>query len=148
MNRRFDHIALTVTNIERSVSFYSLLGFVRVTPEPVDVDTAWIKTMTGIPDAHLQVQNLELGQTTLELLHYVRPKTPAHADMPLTSAGAAHVAVAMDDVYAEFKRLSAVGVKFRSEPITVPQGLSFAGFKAVYGFDPDGYTFEILQPPK
>ena len=64
--------------------------------------------------------------------------------MPTYNPGSAHIAVSVDDVFAEVERLSALGVKFRSQPITIREG-AFAGARAVYGIDPDGYTVEFVD---
>ncbi len=147
MKRRLDHFSLPVADIDRSTRFYEQLGFARNADKPIDVDTQWIKEMTGVADAHLEVQTLNMGEAVLELLHYVTPTLPSHADAALTSPGSAHVAICVDDVASEFERLTAMGVKFRSKVLTIPQGLAFAGTSTVYGVDPDGYAFEILQWP-
>lgn len=145
MKNQFHHVGLTVGDIEKSVEFYKLLGFTRDGDKPFAVKDRWIKTMTGFPDAHLLIQNLVLGNgTILELLQYVAPKGTNSGPIPTCNTGSAHVAVAVDDIDAEYKRLSSAGVRFRSEPITVSAEAA-EGVRACYGIDPDGYTFEILQ---
>jgi catechol 2,3-dioxygenase-like lactoylglutathione lyase family enzyme len=135
---------LTVSDIARSTKFYEQLGFVRTFGAPVDDDTSLIKTITGFPDAHVEIQHLKLGDAVLELLRYVAPAGQNQAGMPTYNPGSAHIAVSVDDVFAEVERLSALGVKFRSQPITIREG-AFAGARAVYGIDPDGYTVEIVD---
>ncbi len=144
MPRAFNHVGMTVSDIDRSTKFYEQFGFERIYPEPVDVDTAWIKTMTGFPTAHLKIQHLKLVETVLELLQYLAPAGQNQAGMPTSNTGAAHVAVGVDDIDVEVKRLSGLGVKFRSAPISIHEG-PFAGVRAVYGIDPDGYTVEVIE---
>lgn len=142
----FNHFGITVADIDRSAKFYGQFGFEMVEPAPVDVDTAWIKEMSGMPDAHLKIVHLKLGDVVLELLQYVSPRGENMAGMPTSNPGSAHVAIGVYDLFAEYKRLSAAGMKFRSkQPIVIPDHLPFGGTKAVYGTDPDGYTFELLE---
>lgn len=148
MTRNFDHAGFTVSDIHRSTEFYELLGFSRVRPEPVDVDTDWIKTMTGMPEAHLLIQHLSRGDgdTVLELLQYLAPRGEELARMRTADTGSAHVGIGVEDLASEYERLVAAGVRFRSEPIHITEG-PFAGVRAVYAEDPDGYTVELLQQP-
>jgi catechol 2,3-dioxygenase-like lactoylglutathione lyase family enzyme len=144
MSRTLSHVGMTVSDIERSTKFYEQLGFTRTFDTAVDDDTPLIKTITGFPDAHVEIQHLRLGDAVLELLQYVAPVGPNQAGMPTCNPGSVHLAVAVDDLFAEVERLSALGVKFRSKPITMREG-AFAGARAVYGIDPDGYTVEIVD---
>jgi catechol 2,3-dioxygenase-like lactoylglutathione lyase family enzyme len=144
MSRMISHVGLTVSEIDRSTKFYEQLGFVKKFELPVDDDTPLIKTITGFTDAHVKIQHLVLGESVLELLQYVAPVGQNQAAMPTCNPGSAHLAVRVDDLFEEIDRLSALGVKFRSEPITIREG-AFAGARAVYGIDPDGYTVEIVD---
>ena len=48
---------------------------------------------------------------------------------------------------AEFARMKALGVHFKAEkPVAIQAGVNKGGF-AIYLFDPDGITLELLQPP-
>jgi lactoylglutathione lyase len=144
MAPNFNHVGLTVADIPTSARFYSLLGFTPEEPDAVVCDGQWIKTMSGFSDADLRIAWLELDGVSLELLQYESPTGGSSSPLATKDAGSAHVAVGMEDVEAEYARLSAVGVQFRSEPITVPDGV-WAGTKAVYAVDPDGNTVELIQ---
>jgi lactoylglutathione lyase len=144
MGMTFNHVGMTVTDIAKTAAFYQHFGFEPVYSEPVDVNTPWIKEMTAFPTAHLRIQMLKLDGVTLELLQYVSPNGSNQAGMPTSNAGSAHVAVGVDDISAEVKRLKSLGVRFRSEPISINEG-TFAGVKAVYCVDPDGYTVEVIE---
>jgi catechol 2,3-dioxygenase-like lactoylglutathione lyase family enzyme len=53
----------------------------------------------------------------------------------------------VDDIHTEFKRLKALGVKFKAEePIAIEAGVNKGGY-TIYFTDPDGITLELLQPP-
>lgn len=147
MPNNFDHTGLTVSDVQVSTEFYELLGFERVRDEPLDVDTDWIKQITGYPDAHLRIQHLSRnGETLLELLQYLSPPGMQLARMGPGNVGSAHVAVGVSNLDEEYPRLVAAGVEFRSMPIHILRG-ALAGVKAVYAVDPDGYTVELIETP-
>ena len=58
-----------------------------------------------------------------------------------------HPLLVTDDIHAEFERMKALGVKFKAEkPVAIEAGVNKGGF-AIYLFDPDGITLELLPPP-
>jgi catechol 2,3-dioxygenase-like lactoylglutathione lyase family enzyme len=140
----FNHVGMTVSDIDRTTKYYEALGFVRSFEEPHDFDTDWIKAMTKMPDAHVKIQMLKFDGVVLELLEYVKPAGVNQAGMPTSNPGSAHVAIGVDDLIAEHARLVKAGIKFRSDPVIILEG-PFAGVKAVYAEDPDGYTVEFLE---
>ena len=57
------------------------------------------------------------------------------------------LAFTVEDIHNEFKRLSAHGVKFKAEkPVAIQQGFNKGSYSICFT-DPDGITFELLQPP-
>ena len=59
----------------------------------------------------------------------------------------AHWAFIVDDIHAEFNRLQALGVRFKSEaPNAITEGVNKGGY-TIYFYGPDGVTLELLQPP-
>jgi lactoylglutathione lyase len=50
------------------------------------------------------------------------------------------------NLQAEYERLKALGVRFKSEPNAITAGVNQGGW-AVYFTDPDGITLELIQPP-
>ena len=58
-----------------------------------------------------------------------------------------HWAFVTDDIHADFERMKALGVKFKADkPVAIEAGVNKGGF-AIYLFDLDGITLELLQPP-
>lgn len=144
-----DHFALTVADIEASAKFYGQFGFTPVRERAELLDAPWISEITGLPDTQLEVQLLKSPDTNsfIELLHYVNPTGESFAAKPPCHVGSAHICFVVEDIDAEYEKLVSSGVSFRSGVVTVPVGYAAAGVKAVYGLDPDGYTFELLQKP-
>ena len=148
----FWHVSFTVSNLEASVKWYTeVLGleFVRSQVQ----HNEYTSKLVAFPDAHLKVAQLRVpGQTVpisrhhIELVEYVHPRG---ADIPLDTnrTGVGHWAFVVDNIDAEFKRLKALGVKFKAEgPIAIKAGVNEGGF-TIYFTDPDGITLELLQPP-
>ncbi len=53
----------------------------------------------------------------------------------------------VDDLDATYAELRARGVRFKSAPVDITHGRN-AGAKAVYFFDPDDITLEMIQPAR
>ena len=152
MIRGFWHVSFTVSNLEASVKWYTeILGleFVRSQVQ----HNEYTSKLVALPEAHLKVAQLCVpGQTVpisrhhIELVEYVHPRGE---DIPLNSnrTGVCHWAFVVDNIHAEFKRLKALGVKFKAEePIAIKAGVNKGGY-TIYFTDPDGITLELLQPP-
>jgi catechol 2,3-dioxygenase-like lactoylglutathione lyase family enzyme len=132
------HMGLTVSDLDRSVAFYTQLGYEvveRIGEEGEDVERG-----TGVPGATLDVAMLEgPGDSRLELIKYVAP-AGGPARLPNNGIGAAHVCLEVEDVDDAYEHLRRRGVEFFSEPITHESGIRW-----VYCKDPDGVTAELLQ---
>ena len=50
-----------------------------------------------------------------------------------------------DDCRGTYAELSARGVRFKSQPVSITHGRN-TGAKGVYLFDPDDITLELIQP--
>ena len=101
--------------------------------------------------AHLLAAGYYIGSSdgdraaVLELLEYVHPKG-GNVDMETANTGIAHLAMYVDDIWADYKRLLARGVTFRSEPVLVEEGVN-VGVRTVYLRDPDNVTLELVERP-
>jgi lactoylglutathione lyase len=145
------HFSFTVADIERSVEFYrDVLGMELVHRQ--EQSNAYTRKFVGYPDAHLKVAQLRIkGRETgrsghlLELVEYVAPKGQK-VDTRTPNPGTAHLAFEVDDIQAEYRRMVALGVRFRSEPVAIEAGINKGGH-TVYFLDPDDITLEILEPP-
>ena len=142
-----DHIGLTVSRLERSIPFYRLL----LGREPIFqqvVSDPHVAEIVGYEAIELGIALFEIpGSTTiLELLEYRAPAgTPF--DMETSNPGNVHVCLIVEDLDAEFARLSSAGVTFRSTaPVYAPRG-AWKGSKAAYLRDPDGITIELVELP-
>lgn len=150
MIRGIDHINLVVTDLERSVRFYTeVLGFIKT--RDVVMEGEWIDTIVGLRGVKGRVAFVvpPAGEPRLELLCYDRPagKELAENSVPNT-VGIRHLALRVDDMDEMIGRLRAAGVILFSEPVRVPGGVvkHDSGDKTlVYFLDPDGVILELAE---
>jgi lactoylglutathione lyase len=122
------HVAATVSDIDRSISFYEALGFE-------------VLGMFELDGGARTLVQMRLGEQMLELVAYsdggaTRPAPPADQQL-----GLSHLGLRTDDIYATLAELRALGIvdadiEVRSTPI----GMQIAFFR-----DPDGIAIELLQ---
>jgi lactoylglutathione lyase len=145
------HFSFTVSDLARSVAFYhDMLGMEFVKAQ--EQANAYTRRFVGFPDAHLRVAQLRLPGTApvpsehvLELVQYLAPVGHT-VDTRLHNPGTAHLAFAVTDLWTNYERLKAQGVRFRSEPVAITEGVNAGGY-TVYLLDPDDITLELVQPP-
>jgi catechol 2,3-dioxygenase-like lactoylglutathione lyase family enzyme len=145
-----DHINIVVSDLERSVKFYTeLLGFKE--SKRAHLEGEWIESIVGIKGVIADVAFIlaPSGEPRIELLRY---KTPKGEAIPLNSLantiGLRHIAFRVDDICATAEKLKCAGVKLLGEPVIVPHEVVThdAGHKMLcYFHDPDGVLLEITE---
>ena len=119
------HVGLRVEDLERSLRYYTRLGYDVVGTVP---ETAFGSlTMLKLPDDEF---------VTLELVH-----DPAAA--PVQPGGLNHLVVQVDDLHDAVARLAADDIY--AEVPSSPDGTE--GFWTTWLTDPDGYRIELVQWP-
>lgn len=152
MIREVWHTSFTVADMDRSIRFYrDQLGLpLRHEQEQANEYT---RKFVGYPDAHLRVAQFDVpdgcgtrSRHIIELVQYLQPKgEPVFPER--YQPGAAHLAFMVDDTREMYRRLSAEGVHFISEPVEVTAGINKGGL-TVYLHDPDGVVLELVTPPE
>jgi glyoxylase I family protein len=141
MIRGIHHVALCTSKFDLMVKFYrDAFGFAPAVDELRWENTAVIDQAIGVPGSAARTVMLKAGNCYLEIFEYFAP--PGRNDPPLApqDRGYTHFCVDTTDIAADYKRLSALGMKFaHTEP------LDFGTIKAVYGKDPEGRIIEIQQ---
>lgn len=141
----FNHSSFTVSDLKRSIDFYcDILGMnlVREAQRPED----YTEAVTGIKDCSLKIAIVEGWGHRLELIEYVGPAN-TNKSAPCNSPGAGHICFNVNEIESTVERLRQKGVMFVSAPVTVPSEPSKGG-KVVYGKDPDGIVFELVELPE
>lgn len=150
MISRVDHINLVVSDLERSVKFYTeVLGFNEV--RRAHLDGKWIESIIGLKDVCANVVYILApeGEPRLELLCYQSPEGEAiPANSQANTIGLRHVALRVNDIQKAVKRLEEAGVNLIGETIEVPESVVThdAGHKILcYFLDPDGILLELAE---
>lgn len=145
MIKAIHHVAISTGNLERMKQFYcDVLGFNLA----MELDWApgtelgdQIEKIIGLKDTAAKVAMIEMGGTYIEFFEYRSP-VPKSLDPEWTvcNHGYTHICLEVDDIDAEYDRLSNAGMTFHGPPPAV-----YNGMRALYGRDPDGNVIEILQ---
>jgi diaminopimelate decarboxylase len=145
--RGIDHVSVTCASIERSLAFYRDGLDLAVLDSGTETG-ARIGAVVGLPGARLRFAELALGDGRLvELLEYEAPAGRALRPQP-NDAGAAHVALAVDDLDAALRRLRDHGFESRSTPVTLDDhDGTWKDVTLAYVDDPDGFIVELIQRP-
>jgi catechol 2,3-dioxygenase-like lactoylglutathione lyase family enzyme len=150
MIRDVDCIGITVSDMKRSLAFYTnVLSFKLVSQTksgPVNGEQ-----LTGVPGAHMHVARLQLGDEFIELIQYTTPRgRPIPVDSLSNDHWFQHIAIIVSDMEKAYARLCAHNVDHASPaPQRLPDWNPDAGgVEAFYFRDPDGNPIEILHFPK
>src|SRR5262249_3681979 len=93
-----DSIGLTVSDLDRSVEFYSkVLSFEKVSETEVDGDP--YEHLTGVFGVRMRVARMKLGDEAIELTEFLAPKgRPAPPDARSNDRWFQHVAIIVSDM--------------------------------------------------
>lgn len=147
---RLFHIAVNVTDLDRSVEFYQRLGFQVLADRKVD--NPKLAEAFAVPSSECRFVHLRLGDdetaTVLDAVEWFDPATADGAGTPAQNQrGITRFAVLTDDTDTVYRELSAAGAEFVTTPTTVmtPEG----GWRVCLVKDPDGVVIQIteLVPP-
>jgi len=148
--RAVDHINLVVSDLERSVTFYTeLLGFREL--RRAHLKGEWIEAIIGLKDVSADVVYVVApeGEPRLELLCFECPRGKSiPANSLAHTFGLRHIALRVEDIQKMVIRLREAGVKVIADPVAVPTGVIThdAGHKILcYFHDPDGILLELAE---
>jgi glyoxylase I family protein len=127
----FRHVALSVANIETSISFYKLLGFTKLRDWTAD-------------DGSLTITHLKNGDMILELFRYTHHQ-PAPASTHSTSTdlpviGTKHFGLGVESIQAARADLTSKGL---GDKLTETKRARTASMSYFFVADPDGILVEI-----
>ena len=145
-----DHINIVVSDLERSVRFYTeVLGLVETRRAFLEGD--WIETIVGLSGVKADVVYVEPqgGGLRIELLCYQAPEGKSLPETTLpNTVGLRHIALRVEDIYSFCERLEKAGVALIGPPVEVPGQVvkHDAGDKVLCYFrDPDGVLLELAE---
>jgi len=133
------HLAISTPDLDRFVDHYERwFGFERAGSGAWEPGNTRIDTMVGLEDSSARYQMIRLGNLYIEAFEYSAPR--GHEVHPrMCDHGLTHLCLYTDDVFADYERLSGLGMHFNCAP-----GGSGAT-RATYGRDCDGNVVELLE---
>ena len=141
MFTRMDHVAVCVSNMERSIAFYhDLLGFEQVFDR---VFTAGMASILGICEADVRVVHMMLGDGVIELFEYRTPAGAPREAAPQWAHGITHIGLRVEGFWAAYEALCAHGLHFMGEPTEIRPNVWVS-----YFYGPDGEVLEMRELPK
>src|SRR5713101_9268559 len=143
-----ESVGMTVSDMDRSVAFYSALTFQKVFDTEVFGEE--YEHLEGVFGARMRIVRMQLGNEYVDLTEYLTPRgRPIPADSRSNDLWFQHIAIVVGNMDQAFEKLRAVKVQFVSTgPQTLPPSIpAAAGIKAFYFRDPDQHNLEIIYFP-
>lgn len=142
-------VRLTVSDLERSVEFYSqVLGFEKVFESEAAGEQ--YERLHGLFGVRMRTARLRLGDEFIELMDFLAPRgRPAPSDARSNDRWFQHVAIIVNDMDRAYQWLRRHRVEHSSPgPQRLPDwNQNAGGIRAFYFRDPDGHPLEILAFP-
>ena len=135
------HTGLVVRDIDKSIDFYSRLGFSLWKRE---VETGkFIDQVTGIENVRLEWAKLKSKDGSLiELLQYLsHPEQKAIKIAESNQLGCSHIAFTVDDIDKMCNCISDLGGAVVNRPAVSPDGM----VRVAYCHDLDGILIELVD---
>jgi lactoylglutathione lyase len=119
------HTCYRIFEIDRSVEFYTALGFNEIRRAPIRDEA--INVFMGLPD--------DGPEPRLELTYNFDQTEPYEI-----GTGYGHIALSIDDLDGTLARLAQQGIEPERPPYTIREG----GNRLCFVRDPDGYRIELI----
>jgi len=110
--RRFDHVGITVADLDTVTAFFVALGF--EIEGRMSMEGEFVDTVIGIPNSRSEIVMLRLpdGGTGLELSSFIEPNhEPGSPNAMSNELGLRNVMFEVDDLQAILDRLAADGYR-------------------------------------
>lgn len=140
------HVNVNVTNFERSLAFYKLLGFkvaLDLKEGANDQLSAGLRIPSGRGRAALLILGDDPRATRIDLIEWKQPRTEGTPYPNLYHAGICRIALRTKDLPRVYAELKAKGVQFWSEPQVFDNPGGRTSF--VCCTDPDGTVIELIE---
>jgi catechol 2,3-dioxygenase-like lactoylglutathione lyase family enzyme len=143
-----ESIGMTVSNMDRSVAFYSALTFQKISD--VEVLGEEYEDLEGVFGARMRIVRMQLGHEYVDLTEYLAPRgRTIPPDSHSNDLWFQHIAIVVRNMDEAFAKLRELKVQFVSTaPQTLPLSLKgAAGIRAFYFHDPDEHNLEVISFP-
>src|SRR6516164_4820023 len=144
-----DSIGMTVSDLDRSVEFYSkVLSFEKVSE--TEFDGSDYEHLEGVFGLRMRTARMRLGEESIELTEFLAPRgRPVPVDSRANDRWFQHIAIITSDMDRAYRWLRENKVQHASSgPQRLPDwNKNAGGIQAFYFRDPDGHFLEILAFP-
>jgi catechol 2,3-dioxygenase-like lactoylglutathione lyase family enzyme len=140
------HTGFVVSDLDRSLEFYTGLLGLSIERQPVTTDTPWLAEVVGYESVKMRMAYVGVGDGhSIELIEYVLPRGEARSDQfERNKPGSAHAAMVVDDVPTWREKLEVEG--FDVFGPTSERDLEYPWARyAIYFQDPDGNWLEMVS---
>ena len=148
--KKVDAVGITVSEMNRSVKFYSeVLGFKKVSD--MELYGTDYEKLQGIFGLRMRIVRMQLGDEFIELIDYLTsggrsiPEDAKSNDLFFQ-----HIAIVVSDMDKAYEQLhKRMVMQVSTGPQTIPaSNVAAAGVKAFYFHDPDMHNLELIYFPK
>src|SRR5256885_115284 len=147
--RSVDSVAITVSDMDRAIDFYSrVLTFQKISD--VEVTGEEVEHLSGVFGVRIRVVRMKLGDESIELDEYLAPRgRPIPVDSRSNDRWFQHIAIIVSDMEKTYAWLRQNKVEHASSgPQLLPNwNKNAGGISAFYFKDPDGHPVEVLHFP-
>ena len=138
---RFNHVALSVASLERSMEFYRQHFGMEKLCDPFPFAGEWYEQIMALDNPQGQMVMIGKNGMNLELFEFHNPdQGEQDPDRPVSKRGITHFGIEVDDIDEVYERMHAAGVRFHCPVLTFGTTT-----KAFYARDPDGNVFELVE---
>jgi len=144
--KKLFHVNICVRDMERSIQFYSKLGFAKVNDFTLDDPT--VGDALGLEARKLRGVFMRLGDDesapVLDLVQFIDPPPQGTPYASLNNIGICRIAFSVDDIDATYAELTKMDVDFVA-PLKKLEGPGGAEVGVVCFKDPDGTILELVS---
>jgi catechol 2,3-dioxygenase-like lactoylglutathione lyase family enzyme len=139
------HCNINVTDLDRSLPFYEMLGFKIIVDFREGMSSPELAKALGLSEATLRGVHVsadgDKNKTRIDLVEFQQPKTEGQPYPHLHHLGINRVSIRTTNLQEMYKDLKSKDVTFISEPVTLPgTNFTFVCFK-----DPDGTMLQFIE---
>ena len=140
------HTGFVVSDIERSIDFYTSVLGMKIERQPSTVSTHWLAGVVGYDQVSITIAMVGVGRgSSIELLQYNEPHGRAKTGLDdRNNVGSAHCGMLVDDVRSWYTHLESKGVRTTGPPVFRDADFPWARY-AFYFQDPDGNWLEFAE---
>lgn len=138
-----NHVAISVPDMERALSFYcGLLRFEQVSDSGWPAGTESADQILAVAGTSARVVHIRTSNLLIELFQFgdCQP-APQNLQRPVIDHGITHLCLAVTGLDEEYARLCDSGMQFHAPPTDV----GLPGVRTVYGRDPFGNVVELEE---